>query len=872
MSRRRRSWKIAIAFIGIVVIQVAVALVSIDILSAVRAYVTGESLYSKGQKDAQIHLLAYAENNEEADYLRFQQALAVPLGDRKAREALQLPTPDVATGREGLLESQTPEEDIPGVIRLFVWFRDTPLMADAIRAWTEGDQVIEQMRVLVERAHERIAAGDINALAVREMRRQAPLLNQRMTTLEREFADQLGRASRRTQQVLLVLNIALAAVLGATGLWFIVHSLRRQAEVENEVRRREQLLQGLLHSTAEGLYGIDTDGCCTFINRAALAMLGYADESELLGRDIHRLIRPSRTDTRTGVQTVGEMRPPAKGRERHVSDEKFQRRDGSLFSVEYWSHPLLRDGEVQGAVVTFFDISERLRMQAALRQGELRLAKLVDAVADGVIATGADDKVLLFNRAAERLFGVAAAEAMGTAVSRYVTRQPRGGRAAEPVQATLGVHELTGHRANGETFPLEATLSRLHTDQGPLTTVVLRDVSELHAARAERQAREALEASSRAKTEFLSRMSHELRTPLNAVLGFSQLLRMDAAGPPSAQQLDRIRHIERAGAHLLALVNDVLDLSRVDSGQMALSLESVDLGSVVDESLSLVSTLASDAGIRLFRPEPGDHASADAQIRVVADRVRLRQVLVNLLSNAVKYNRQGGSVSVGWSLHRDTCRLSITDTGPGMTPEQLARLFEPFNRLGAERSGVEGTGIGLVLSRRLVELMQGELRIDSRAGEGTVAMLVLERSDELAATPTVSPPLSQHGDLDEPPLHVLYAEDNEVNVELVRQVASFRPSVALRVAPNGTQALRMARESPPDLMLVDMHLGDMTGLELARTLRGDPATADIRLVALSADALPEQIDDALAFGFEAYLTKPIEFRKLLRVLDGHLQT
>jgi PAS domain S-box-containing protein len=852
------------------VIQVAVALVSIDILSAVRAYVTGESLYSKGQKDAQIHLLAYAENNDEADYRRFLQALAVPLGDRKAREALQLPDPDVVRGREGLLESQTPDEDIPGVVRLFVWFRNTPLMADAIHAWTEGDQVIEQMRVLVERAHERIAAGDANAIAVREMRRQAPLLNQRMTTLEREFADQLGRASRRTQQVLLVLNVVLAAVLGATGLWFIVHSLRRQAEVENEVRRREQMLQGLLQSTAEGLYGIDTEGRCTFVNRAALAMLGYADEAELLGRDIHRLIRPSRTDTRTGPLTTPER--TVKGRERHVSDEKFQRHDGSLFAVEYWSHPLMRDGQVHGSVVTFFDISERLRMQAALRQGELRLAKLVDAVADGVIATGADDKVLLFNRAAERLFGVSAAEAIGTPVSRYITRQARGGRAAEPVQATLGVHELTGHRAHGETFPLEATLSRLHTDQGPLTTVVVRDVSELHAARAERQAREALEASGRAKTEFLSRMSHELRTPLNAVLGFSQLLRMDAAGPPSAQQLDRIRHIERAGAHLLALVNDVLDLSRVDSGQMALSLESVDLASVVDESLAMVSPLAADTGVRLLRPEPSEPVVADTQIRVVADRVRLRQVLVNLVSNAVKYNRPGGTVSVGWSLHRDTCRLSITDTGPGMTPEQLGRLFEPFNRLGAEKTGVEGTGIGLVLSRRLVELMQGELRVESRVGEGTVAMLVLERSDELAAIPTVSPPLSQHGELDEAPLHVLYAEDNEVNVELVRQVATFRPSVALRVAPNGTQALKMARESPPDLMLVDMHLGDMTGLELARTLRGDPATADIRLVALSADALPEQIDDALAFGFEAYLTKPIEFRKLLRVLDGHLLT
>jgi hypothetical protein len=879
LPKRRRSWPIVLGFVGIVAIQVAVAVVSIDVLSAVRSFVTGESLYSKGQKDAQIYLLAYAENNQEEDYQRFLRALAIPQADRAAREALQLPEPDLERARQGLLGSQTHPDDIPGVIRLFLWFQKVPFMADPIRTWTEGDEVIEQMRVLVERAHERIAAGDSGAAAVSEMRRQAPLLNQRLTTLEREFAEQLGEGSRRTQQLLLGINLALAALLAATGLWFIRQSLRRQALVEDEVRRRQQSLQRLLDSTAEGLYGVDTHGHCTFINRAALVMLGYRHEAELLGREIHLLIQRPRTDTRTETRTGAVPPPepgPPDGREHHVTGELFLRSDGTAFSVEYWSHPVLQDGEMQGAVVTFFDITERLRMQAALRQGELRLSKLVDAVADGVITTSADDKVVLFNRAAEKLFGVSAAEALGTPVGRFIARGGRHGAELAPYKRGA-VHELTGQRADGTSFPLEATLSRLSTDQGPMTTVVLRDVSELHAARAERQAREALEATSRAKTEFLSRMSHELRTPLNAVLGFSQLLRLDAAGPPSAQQLDRIRHIERAGAHLLALVNDVLDLSRVDSGQMALTLASVDLASVVDESLAMVTTLANDAGIRLVRPDPISPplgldvpASLD-EVRVMADRVRLRQVLVNLLSNAVKYNRAEGTVSVAWSAHPDACLLSVTDTGPGMAPEQLARLFEPFNRLGAERTQVEGTGIGLVLSRRLVELMHGELRIDSRVGEGTVATLVLERSDEQVEAPHASQPPSQHGYLDQG-LHVLYAEDNEVNVELVRQVASFRPSVALRVAANGALALKMAREDPPDLMLVDMHLGDMTGFELARTLRDDPATADIRLVALSADALPEQIDGALAMGFEAYLTKPIEFRKLLRVLDGHLQS
>jgi hypothetical protein len=203
-----------------------------------------------------------------------------------------------------------------------------------------------------------------------------------------------------------------------------------------------------------------------------------------------------------------------------------------------------------------------------------------------------------------------------------------------------------------------------------------------------------------------------------------------------------------------------------------------------------------------------------------------------------------------------------------MTPEQLGRLYEPFNRLGAERTTIEGTGIGLVLTRHLIELMEGSLNIDSAVGRGTVATVRLRS----ATTPSVVSPApyvpSQHGVLDGS-LNVLYAEDNEVNIELVRQVTALRPAVTLRTAANGTLALQMARLQPPDLMLVDMHLGDMTGLDLAHALRREPATAHVRLVALSADALPEQIDAALDRGFEGYLTKPIDFRELLRVLDEH---
>jgi len=426
-------------------------------------------------------------------------------------------------------------------------------------------------------------------------------------------------------------------------------------------------------------------------------------------------------------------------------------------------------------------------------------------------------------------------------------------------------------------------VSRLDTERGALTTVVLRDVTALHTANAERRARQALEAASQAKTEFLSRMSHELRTPLNAVIGFAQLLRMDAAKPLSREQLERVQHVESAGEHLLALVNDVLDLARIESGDMSVSQDTVPLSAVVEEAATIVSPLVTAAGVEVFlsarstasdpmRPELSSDPDTTAQgeIWVKADRVRLRQVLVNLLSNAVKYNRPGGSVTLSCKIAGDQCEILIADTGQGIPPDRLASLFEPFNRLGAETSKVEGTGIGLVLSRQLAEMMGGTLSITSTFGEGTVASLKLV----MAAAPTASPALpalNHHEGRTDRPLRVLYAEDNEVNAELMRQVVTLRPSVSLRVAENGTMALELATLDPPDLMLVDMNLGDMTGLDLARSLQRDHSTRGVRLIAISADALPEQIQAAMRSGFQGYLTKPINFREVLAVLDEYSQ-
>ena len=868
-----RSWSVLTVFAGIVGLQLLVAVMSIDVMSAVRAYVTGESLYSKGQKDAHIQLLDYAKFHREDAYQGFLRALAVPIADRHAREAMQKPEVDVEAARRGLLAGGTHADDIPGVIRLFRWFHKTPLMADAIATWTEGDQLIEEMRRLGERAHQRVVAGELAAPEVISLRDDAYRVNLWLTPLEVRFATQLGDAARLSQRLLLGLNLALALLLGLSGLVFVRRSAQVQAATEDEVRRRRESLQLLLDSAAEGLYGVDTQGRCTFINRSALELLGYEKESDLLGREMHTLIHAAGGGAASG-NAARMARSYREGQELHTLEQSFRRRDGSTFQAEYWSHPMLIDGVLHGAVATFFDISERIHMQEALRQGEVRIAALIDAVHDGVVTIDASDRIVLFNRAAEKLFGVPAREAIGGPVQRFVPLRLRHAEGTGAGSSRGGDHpttvrELFGKRADGAEFPLEASFSQLDTERGTLVTAVLRDATGLQTARAERQAREALEASNRAKTDFLSRMSHELRTPLNAVLGFAQLLRLDATEPPSLQQLGRIQHIENAGAHLLALVNDVLDMSRVESGHMTVNLEPVDLRAAVEDAISMVVPLAALSGVatRILGPRDDLLSMDEGDVSVIADRVRFRQVLVNLLSNAVKYNRPGGDVAVSWQSAGDVCELRIRDDGLGIAADKLESLFEPFNRLGAEQSKIEGTGIGLVLSRRLAELMRGHLRIESVLGSGTEAVLTFACSQQAPSAPGEHTPPSQHGDLDDT-LRVLYAEDNEVNVEIVRQIVKLRPSIVFDVAENGAQAFQKARRDRPQLMLVDMNLGDMTGIDLARALRAEPSMAGIRLVALSADALPEQIEAALAMGFEDYLTKPIDFRELLNVLDG----
>ena len=422
-------------------------------------------------------------------------------------------------------------------------------------------------------------------------------------------------------------------------------------------------------------------------------------------------------------------------------------------------------------------------------------------------------------------------------------------------------------RRDGELLWVRVIVSLLRDAEGRPHRIVgvVEDISEHLALRRAEAARELAEAANRAKNDFLSRMSHELRTPLNAMLGFAQLLELDPQQALSGPQREWLGQIQTAGWHLLEMINDTLDLSRIESGTLKLEPEATELPAIVAASLAMLERPIQARAIAVTQ------ALAPEAARVHADPTRVKQILTNLLSNAVKYNVDGGRVHLASRLDAaGAVEISITDSGLGMSEAQLAALFQPFNRLGRERSAQEGTGIGLVISQRLAELMGGTLTARSDEGRGSTFGLTLPRAQRSAPAPAAA-------EAEEAPAHeyrqriVHYIEDNETNAVVMEGVLAQRPQVKLRVSANGLDALEAIRAAPPSLILLDMHLPDIDGLQLLRMLKDDPATGAIPVIVVSADAVSSRIKAALDAGAEHYLTKPLDVAELLRLLDELLE-
>ena len=518
------------------------------------------------------------------------------------------------------------------------------------------------------------------------------------------------------------------------------------------------------------------------------------------------------------------------------------------------------------------EVRERQVAEAALRESEQRFRNILNNVPIGVIYTDLRGNVKQANPRFCELTGYSADELLRMSLAEYTHPEDMLQDVALMAQLVRG--EIPMYRLNkrhiarsGATVWVQATVSLLRDENARPRSIVgvVEDITEhLKLEEAER-AREAAEASNRAKSDFLSRMSHELRTPLNAMLGFAQLLELDPRHPLTDAQRPWVAQIQQAGWHLLEMINDVLDLSRIESGNLRLQIETLNLPGLLDATVAMVDGEAQQRRIVITQ-----HFAPGTE-NVLGDTTRVKQILTNLLSNAVKYNTEAGRIHIASRLlGSDAVETVVTDTGLGMTPEQLAELFQPFNRLGRERSVQQGTGIGLVISQRLAELMGGSLRAQSVASQGSAFILTLPcsvdpdtvRSDLDALAPA---PAEYHRRL------VHYVEDNETNVEVMRGILAQRPQVEMQVSITGLDGLAAIRARRPDLILLDMHLPDISGMELLRHLKQDPHIGGVPVVVVSADALEQQIEAAYEAGATNYLTKPVSVSELLGVVDNLLE-
>jgi PAS domain S-box-containing protein len=515
-------------------------------------------------------------------------------------------------------------------------------------------------------------------------------------------------------------------------------------------------------------------------------------------------------------------------------------------------------------------IKEREATEAQLRESETRLTNIVNNLPLGVVYSNLQGEIKQVNTRFCDMLGYSAEELMRMNVLDY-THPEDAARDAEGVAQLLSDHvAVLSHRKqllrqDGSRLWVQSTVSLLRDAQGQARRIVaaVEDITEhLRLADAER-AREAAETANQAKSVFLSRMSHELRTPLNAMLGFAQLLEMDSRHPLPDAQRGWVAQIQKAGWHLLDMINDVMDLSRIESGNLRLQETTLDLFELLAGTLPLVEADARQRGVSISH-----HITPDAAW-VRGDATRVKQILTNLLSNAVKYNVEGGRIHVSSRARDGMVELSVTDTGLGLSAEQMKDLFQPFNRLGRDRSSIEGTGIGLVISQRLAEWMGGGLWVQSTAGQGSSFTLTLPQVERLS---------SVHGELDEPVVtpstyhrrRVHYVEDNETNVEVMRGILAQRPQIELSVSLTGLDGLAAIRTLRPDVILLDMHLPDISGMELLRHLRSENSTAGIPVIVVSADALQTQVEQALNQGALHYLTKPVNVSDLLSLLDDIL--
>jgi len=526
------------------------------------------------------------------------------------------------------------------------------------------------------------------------------------------------------------------------------------------------------------------------------------------------------------------------------------------------------------------------RQEALLKTGALQTA-ILTSENFSIIATDEKGIIQLFNVGAERMLGYMAAEvvnkinpsdihdpqevmARAQALSLELATPITPGFEALAFKASRGIediYELTYICKDGSRFPAIVSITALRDDFGTIIGYLLIGTDNSVRKQVEIALNEAMavaEKANLAKSDFLSSMSHELRTPLSAILGFAQLIESGTPVPTPSQKRS-VDQILQAGWYLLDLINEILDLALIESGKLSLSLEPVSLAEVMHECETMIESQAEKRGISVSFP------AFTSPLFVNADRTRLKQVLINLLTNAIKYNTERGKVTLRCvDIPPGRIRICVEDTGEGLLPEKIEQLFQPFNRLGQEASTEQGTGIGLVMTKRLVELMGGVIGVESTVGKGSVFWIEMNVTTEQKFSPellNLALGLAAPAPADPQTCTVLYVEDNPANLMLVEDLIARRPDFRLLSARDGISGIAIAKAALPDFILMDINLPGISGITAMKILSEDPLTKHIPVVALSANAMPRDIEKGLQAGFFRYLTKPIKINEFMETLD-----
>ena len=644
------------------------------------------------------------------------------------------------------------------------------------------------------------------------------------------------------------------------------------------------LMEATLEATDNGILVVDLEGKVVLTNqrftqmwRISAELLAKNAEEKMLACILEQVQHPEQFS-----HTVKLIY--AKPESVHYDSVKF--RDGRIFARV--THPQRVNGEIVGRVWSFLDITSQqekddhvIELSQALgrqlnnsEQQREQLKSLLNAIPDLVWMKDHAGKYIFCNPAFEKLIGVAESQLLGKSDLDFFPKAlaeafRKDDRSATESAAPVTREEWVTFASDGRHALLETVKSAIRAQDGRLFGVlgIARDVTQarslldnLNTARAEAQ------KSNEAKSMFLASMSHELRTPLNAIIGFAQMLDMGMPVPLAPSQQEPVRHILGSGRHLLGLINEVLDLTRIEAGQLFLTNSSVNMREVIENIISLSQPAAAGRRITIRH-------TCSADIQVLADSARVRQILLNLLSNAIKYNREDGLVVVSCQQKDKVVLISVSDTGAGIPEEQHARLFQPFQRLGAEQTVTEGTGIGLVICKKLAEAMEGRIGFESKAGIGSrfwVELPAAIESTRHAATEILT--VIDAPDNSQVQGRVLYVEDSPINVSVMEHIFSQFPGVELLIAQTAEAGLDIIRANPPDLVLMDINLPGMSGLEALRLIKSDPHTAAIAVIAVSAAALPQDVKDGLEVGFSAYFTKPFDVQELIAMVRKILGT